>query len=278
MTTNVQSRESYTSAPTSQVHLYGGQQLSPVNSAQATPIDASPKEARSSEYPIFVNQTRQIRPPKCPLYRPAVLRPTERSLKQSPPTPPHSSSNSIDSLKDNSSPQTISRRSTSDSSIKMGRGLVYESDWMGYDSLGKVTGPPTRDHWKPDSRAFDCDAAMCSRSFNLFERRHHCRRCGNVFCASHTPFLIPLDHHARFHPDGLHSRACDHCWTDYKEWETARCNRSNSMGLGDELPTPTVTIAGSVTGSLAGLGREHGDQKVGSVAGSVPRDWTWSTF
>ncbi|KAI9839697.1 MAG: hypothetical protein M1838_004309 [Thelocarpon superellum] len=95
-----------------------------------------------------------------------------------------------------------------------------------------VTGPPTKDHWKTD-----------------------------------TPFTVPLDQHARFHPSGMRSRACDACWTKYKTWEMDRCARSNSGdGTGGPL-TPTMSISSRDERQLAE-----------NVAGSVPRNWEWSTF
>ncbi|KAI9471218.1 hypothetical protein BX667DRAFT_509125 [Coemansia mojavensis] len=36
--------------------------------------------------------------------------------------------------------------------------------------------------WEPDSSAVSC--RQCGRSFTLFLRRHHCRRCGLLFCDS----------------------------------------------------------------------------------------------
>lgn len=34
--------------------------------------------------------------------------------------------------------------------------------------------------WAPDASAKECTG--CGRGFNLFRRRHHCRRCGLIFC------------------------------------------------------------------------------------------------
>ena len=34
--------------------------------------------------------------------------------------------------------------------------------------------------WKVDSAASQCD--HCSKKFSLFRRKHHCRRCGGIFC------------------------------------------------------------------------------------------------
>ena len=113
-------------------------------------------------------QSRQLRPPKAPLYVPAALRPTERPPKQhnqhhqaSPPTPPRSihASSSLDSLNDSpTTPDTyepITRRSTMESSHSGSVSAVVsklaEDEWMKNESLGYVTGLPTKDHWKVSS-------------------------------------------------------------------------------------------------------------------------------
>lgn len=135
---------------------------------------------------------------------------------------------------------------------------------------------------KPDSVASICDSPTCVKTFSLFERRHHCRRCGNVFCNEHTPYSIPLDQLAAFHPGGAQSRACDHCWAEYKKWEIARCRRKNSGSSdGSTLTpgTPNLGIGGAKNRSaLTVPPTGQSGQKIGSFAGSVPRDWNWSTF
>lgn len=37
-----------------------------------------------------------------------------------------------------------------------------------------VQGPPSRNHWVPDSHTNSC---ICGVRFSVFSRRHHCRRC-----------------------------------------------------------------------------------------------------
>ncbi|KAF9513858.1 hypothetical protein BS47DRAFT_908152 [Hydnum rufescens UP504] len=62
--------------------------------------------------------------------------------------------------------------------------------------------------WKPDSQSSACDALDCGAKFGLFhERRHHCRKCGGVFCGTCTthsaalldttamPFIFPPPDH-----------------------------------------------------------------------------------
>lgn len=36
--------------------------------------------------------------------------------------------------------------------------------------------------WVPDSASSVCTNPACGKAFTLFRRRHHCRRCGGLFC------------------------------------------------------------------------------------------------
>ena len=115
---------------------------------------AATNPATTSTPPIFNPlplQSRQMRPPKGPLYVPAVLRPTEIFPKSSPPSPPQSFNGSPSSLNDsnNNEPtaQMFRRRSTIDSQTS-GISKLAEKEWMKLEHLGQVTGLPTRDHWK----------------------------------------------------------------------------------------------------------------------------------
>ena len=46
--------------------------------------------------------------------------------------------------------------------------------------------------WKADAESSVCDAPSCDVAFNLFNRRHHCRACGGVFCAGCSTMRVPL--------------------------------------------------------------------------------------
>ena len=129
-----------TTSPTNQISVYG--QPSPINTA-----NNSPTSPRQQYLPL---QTRQLRPPKGPLYVPAALRPTERPQKTSPPSPPRSIHGSLDSLNDGSEePQpALTRRSTIESAVSDGISKLAQDEWMKHEHLGEVTGLPTRDHWK----------------------------------------------------------------------------------------------------------------------------------
>ncbi|KAF8437870.1 hypothetical protein BGX38DRAFT_1273809 [Terfezia claveryi] len=139
-----------------------------------------------------------------------------------------------------------------------------------------VTGPPHRRHWKDDSLSSTCDSPLCAKSFTLFERRHHCRKCGQIFCAAHTSNSVRLDQDCEFHPQGGLSRTCDSCFGEYKRLVAQRRASSastviNSSG-GSTIPSSPITSKGN-KGADA-----FGSKTASSYVGSVPRDWTWSTF
>lgn len=95
--------------------------------------------------------------------------------------------------------------------------------------------------------------------------------------------MIPLDQNARFHPDGVPSRACELCYSAYQRWEETRSKRLDRIQTlldaqsGD--PTAVKRIAN-------GEGQEESDHDAfvaslnqqSEIAASVPRDWNWSTF
>jgi len=273
------SAQQFTASP-SQYTLFKNysQQVSPINSGPTTPNNVSPTSPRTALPPHMPSQIRQLRPPKSPLYVPAVLRPTEppvrRSNKPSPPTPPHSQHGSFDSL---DTDRTLGRRSTGDSG-KFGLEQGTESGWAGKD-FGKVTALPTREHWKEDAKSAICDEATCTRYFTYFTRRHHCRRCGNIFCDEHSRYVIPLDQDASYHPQGTRVRACAFCWSEYKGWEVARWSRSNSESSEPSLHTPTTpNVNCKAGGAMSSVFGAKKDGTPESVSASVPRDWNWSTF
>ncbi|KZV89076.1 hypothetical protein EXIGLDRAFT_696155 [Exidia glandulosa HHB12029] len=86
-----------------------------------------------------------------------------------------------------------------------------------------------RSLWKSDKEARQCDVWNCDTVFSLFERRHHCRKCGGVFCAAHsarTTSLLDTSRLDIFHPPRgqpitdfvsprspvvLDARVCDSC-------------------------------------------------------------------
>ena len=269
-----------------QIHnFYSYHQISPANSQPSTPMNISPISPRnSSVLSNLPHVTRQLRPPKSPMYIPAVLRPTERPHRQAPLTPPRSLYGSTDSLDKthggyHSKPPSRNgtgdelRRQYSTSSTGGAREIDLIPNLPPLD-LGEITGPPSRAHWKLDENADICDAPECQKFFNFFERRHHCRKCGHVFCNTDSAYMVPLDQDADFHPDGEQSRACRFCWNAYLRWEEERKTQLESWKIhgGEDVAVREAK------GVVIGKARETtGEDK--TVANSLPRgDWAWSSF
>ncbi|KAI8635081.1 FYVE zinc finger protein [Xylariaceae sp. FL1651] len=253
-------------APQQVAHGYQSQQVSPLSTSN----NVSPTSPKSYH-------RQRLRP----LYMPAVLRPTERHYKrcldnkhegdgqrQDDDDRPASSANSFISLPGLGALGRLSRRSTGDS------GKSMEGEWN-MDLFPKPTALPTRQHWKPDPKATVCDEPSCLRHFNYWTRRHHCRRCGNIFCDSHSTFGIPLDQDANYNPRGVISRACAHCYSEFQAWRS----RTNSQASSED----SSIIQGSQTAPSSPIittptGIKPQAPHPAEIAMSVPRDWHWSTF
>ncbi|EFA85718.1 Esterase [Heterostelium album PN500] len=59
-------------------------------------------------------------------------------------------------------------------------------------SADPAASPPAikRPEWVPDNSSTKCE--MCSSEFTLFNRRHHCRRCGHLFCGECCSLNVSL--------------------------------------------------------------------------------------
>lgn len=215
---------------------------------------------------------RQLRP----LFFPAVLRPTEypSRIKKAggQDDDPIKTSSSFMSLSGLSALGRLSRRSTGDS------GKCMDGEWK-FDMFPQVSGEPTRQHWKPDTESDICDEPSCMRHFSYWTRRHHCRKCGNIFCDFHSNYSIPLDQDANYNPKGTISRACSHCYSEFKSWRSRTNSQASSEDSAARMsqtapPSPQVSSPTAVSikaCQMAQLNRAE-------IAASVPRDWNWSTF
>ncbi|CAO3650353.1 unnamed protein product [Cunninghamella blakesleeana] len=98
-------------------------------------------------------------------------------------------------------------------------------------TISVVTGPPTKLHWKLDEDAVECAYPGCTSTFGLFERRHHCRKCGDIFCSTHCSNYLRLNQDSEFHSKGYLSRGCDLC---AEHWRNPTTSLSSSTSTYSE--------------------------------------------
>lgn len=71
-----------------------------------------------------------------------------------------------------------------------------------------VTAEALNPWWKQDAAACECHA--CKAKFSTFRRKHHCRRCGEIFCYACTKQRMSLPH---LNYGRTPVRVCDRCHT-----------------------------------------------------------------
>lgn len=89
---------------------------------------------------------------------------------------------------------------------------VYVGDARGRVFSWSVCDVPGRaaDHWLKDEGADFC--AGCSIRFTLYERKHHCRNCGQVFCSKCSRFESEISRLRIRKP----VRVCQSCYMSLK--------------------------------------------------------------
>ncbi|KAI9261984.1 hypothetical protein BY458DRAFT_515507 [Sporodiniella umbellata] len=85
----------------------------------------------------------------------------------------------------------------------------YKLDLTEYDRRHLFALLP-EDQWQKDAWAKTCQFDSCRNTFGLFQRKHHCRSCGGVYCNTHTLNKLPLFTLKNLKQPIL-SRTCDTC-------------------------------------------------------------------
>lgn len=95
--------------------------------------------------------------------------------------------------------------------------------------LGNVTGPSSSSTnlllppiWMPDDWVTTCKA--CTQAFNIIRRRHHCRRCGLIFCHQCSNNFVALKCFGYAKP----VRVCNTCLLLHKQSERTEPQISNT--------------------------------------------------
>ena len=81
-----------------------------------------------------------------------------------------------------------------------------ESDGQGGNEFVMPVNVPTKEEWIPNDKAKECSSCK-EVIFSMFNRRHHCRRCGRVVCA------MCSQHRMRVagYPNSVPVRVCKDC-------------------------------------------------------------------
>lgn len=103
--------------------------------------------------------------------------------------------------------KSISKHDLS-SSLLDGEGFTDTSSM----SSDRKEGPVGGDYpsWMDDSDTETCMSSICSKVFSVYERKHHCRRCRNIYCNSCT------SHHCKILLFSINDevRVCDRCYLE----------------------------------------------------------------
>eukprot|EP01129_Flabellula_baltica_P012838 TRINITY_DN585_c0_g1_i3.p1 TRINITY_DN585_c0_g1~~TRINITY_DN585_c0_g1_i3.p1 ORF type:complete len:1033 (-),score=190.91 TRINITY_DN585_c0_g1_i3:1453-4092(-) len=95
--------------------------------------------------------------------------------------------------------------------------------------------------WVPDSSVSRCQ--LCTTTFSIFLRKHHCRNCGKVICGPCSDFQMRLPEIGYHNP----VRVCSKCYTSKV---TTVIDPSDSI-----FPSVTNVIAGALNHSVKGLSK-----------------------
>lgn len=256
--------------------------------------------------------SKQISNPKKPLYVPAVLRDiAETNITiddlMKPGSPQQTMLNNqqanANARNNHNTSSQVSVYSTTSSILetckkKISSFLFPNSDFanpdLPYGALLESPVPPKRDHWLPDSKRASCH--HCHKLFTFLERKHHCRHCGDIFCSQHLAHWLYLNSNAEFIIGGggmgTLSKICDGCLEEYENliknpsWKDQRKsdqssqddNSNRASGHNHSHDQKTAGAVAMDKMNKDGDATEGNGDIIGSVVGSVPADWNWSSF
>ena len=85
-------------------------------------------------------------------------------------------------------------------------------------------GEPRHDHWESDYARSSCAAPDCNEPLSMFFR-HHCRRCGKLFCPKCVGGGLQrrLNQNAELNRRGVLCPVCYECYVDENGWFSGMC-------------------------------------------------------
>ncbi|TIA89010.1 hypothetical protein E3P99_02288 [Wallemia hederae] len=156
----------------------------------------------------------------------------------------------------NSSKQHQNHRANK-AGINKGGSLPSTSSSVDFDAHTKSELPALlpKSLWKPDSDSAECDIVTCSTSFSLLERRHHCRKCGGIFCHPHSTqsaklvdtagcdYILPRRNGKNDKSRTVIGRVCDDCYQDLSSWDGLPSSTTGNFPK--SLSSQSLSIDGS---------------------------------
>ncbi|GAA0141595.1 kinase [Lithospermum erythrorhizon] len=107
----------------------------------------------------------------------------------------------------------------------------------------------SRDFWMPDHSCLVC--YECDSQFTLFNRRHHCRLCGRVFCAKCTSNFIPVTPSDQSTTGEEKIRVCNFCFKQ-REQNLASGNDHAIQPSGSEISVCSPSVRSLVSTRSSG--------------------------
>ncbi|KAL4238418.1 hypothetical protein ACF0H5_003126 [Mactra antiquata] len=134
------------------------------------------------------------------------------------------------------------------------------------------TEPPPREQWIPDSAASVCMVCKVER-FSMFNRRHHCRRCGRVVCSGCSGNVTQIK--------GINARTCDDCYREIvKSSDGDKLSAASEIYSRTKLSDSSLTSSPRValrTGSISVIHEEEESRSLAEVISHVHTTWKLHT-
>lgn len=266
---------------------------------QGVPISATSHLSSNQTRNIPTQFIKQINNPKRPMYTPAVLRNvSETNLTNDDYINiPQSISQSLSSSMSSSSSPYISSKNINNNNIKndsinnMSRSMdlplsnysrqqipipIRSMTPMTHLHLNSTKCIRTS-HWVPDSMRDNCK--KCHIQFSLWERKHHCRHCGEIFCHRNLQRKLFLNSDAQFTDQKylgkkFLSKVCDLCYNQFQQFITDSQNENDTLKQSSQPRQLIINQQNQEYANAPNRNRKRKD----SIAGSVPVDWNWSSF